>query len=522
MRSHEKDPRTLRQQALLRGAEQAIVAECPRCAEDYFALARAHGATESDIQAAVGAAKARYARLLLNRRAFLKLTAAGTASVVLAGIGASLGEEAPATAAAEKALDETVWVHTYRSPQAEKGEPPTQLIGVSATGKIVAHLDPLRGIPLRSGDGRHLVVVGAAEDGSAMIAVYDARSGKLVRDVMAGAPISSPEGSLISVDVVPALSANGAWFALLKHVNAYLPETVRQVKKGGAHGVAEFTMLVGEQVSSLTLEVINLTSGMSFGMHEVESQSSPIHFPAVLFAHAGPELLVSYLRDNQTILRRYRVESNAVDEQRTAAIAGTLFPHGLAGTARNSASARFLTEQGSIAAFASAEQLITLDAVPLNLQRSIPVSSIVPQRGNPTLIISATGDEAYIVQPDGAAIQFIDMLGTTVATLQLQPDATRQVNTYPMVAFGRVAYGASPARLYIANGEQQLGLTVVDVDSRSVVDRWLDTVALAGVWIASDEQWLVVVDTAGALFVLDPTGTVLATVPIGAIILEFL
>ncbi len=91
-----------------------------------------------------------------------------------------------------------------------------------------------------------------------------------------------------------------------------------------------------------------------------------------------------------------------------------------------------------------------------------------------------------------------------------------------MVAFGRADYGAAAARLYVAHGEYQAGLTMVDVDARRVVDRFLETTALAGIWVASDERFLVAADTVGALHLLDPDGSARATVPIGSVILGLL
>lgn len=517
MRSRRKDSTSTRRDALVTGADKAIVADCPGCADGYFALARAHGATEADVEAALRAAEERHAQLLLNRRTFLKLTATGAAGVALGGLGVLPGNVARATAASES-LDGAVWVQAYRSPQPGKGEPPTRLIGISANGQIIARLDPLVGTPLRSADGRRLVVVSPSGD----VAVYDALSGALLRQMSAGAPAAAPEGSPLGADIVPALSADGTRIALLRQTDTFLAGTPKTLKKGGAYGIPEYSIPVGERASSLTLEVLNLTSGASLGSRALETEAAPIRYAGALFAPAGPEILVSYLRDDRAVLRRYSAAGAAVAEQRANTAPAAVLPNGLPRAAQRARGARFLPDWGSIAAFASAERLVTFDAATLGESQAVAIPPLAPVRGEPTLILAASGQAGYVVQPHGEAIQFVDLPGATVATLQLPAGAAPAASTYPMVAFGRADYGAAAARLYVAHGEYRAGLTVVDVDARRVVGRFLETTALAGIWVAPDERFLVAPDTVGALHLLDPNGSARATVPIGSVVLGLL
>lgn len=496
-----------------------LVADCPQCADAYFALAKTLGATDEDVRDALRAAEARDEKLLINRRAFLKMTAAGviTASVGLTWRGGRLS-----AAASPFASKNSVWVHAYRSPLPGKGLPQTRLIGVSASGAIVANIDPLNGTPLRSRDGSTVAVVSSSGDGRVSVSVYDASTGTPLQQLSAGAPLDVASEELISFDVVPAISANGTWLGLIGHTMRYLPGTVRAVTKGGTYGVDEYIVPVGERVSSLTLEVINLTSGSSAGLKELESLASSVGFVQPIFADDSDRLLVSYLVEGNAVLRRFGVDGGSLTEERSSSISRNNLPYGLPRVSMRPANTRFLPERGLIAAFSSADQVLVIDADTLAVRRSVPVPLLTSLRGEPTLIVSTSGQEGYVVQPYGAAIQFVDLAGTDVDVVRVIEDSTLPTSGYPMVPFNAVAYQAPQARVLLSHGLSRNGLSVVDVARRSVVESWLDTDHIAGVWSSPDGELVVVVDTNGALRMLEPSGQVFATIPVGSAIVNLL
>lgn len=519
MRLNMGDTGDVHAEALAKGAEQAVIADCPQCADAYFELAKKLGATDEDVQDALRAVEARNERLLFNRRAFLKMSAAG---VIMASVGLMRRGELHTAASERIASKDAVWVHAYRSPLPGSGLPQTRLIGVSASGAVIANIDPLVGTPLRSSDGSTVAVVSSIGDGRVSVTAYDAQTGILLRRLSADAPFGAVSPELINFDVVSAISADGKWIALLGHAMQYIPGTLRSVTKGGAYGVDEYTVLVGERVSSLTLEVLNLADGVSLGLKELESLVPSIGYAQPIFAEDSAQLLVSYLDDGQAVLRRFVFDDGSLTEQEANAISKDMLPYGIPSLAARPASTRFSADQGFVATFSSAEQALVIDAETLSVRRSVPVPRFTSLRGEPSLIVSMSGQEGYVVQPYGAAIQFVDLAGTTVDTVQIMEDAQRPSNGYPMVPFSAAAYQAQRGRVLLSHGLLHAGLSVVDASRQGVVDSWLGADHLAGVWSSPDEELVVAVDTNGALRMLDSSGQSFATIPIGSAIVNLL
>jgi len=517
-----EDVESVRATALAKGAEQVVVADCPTCAEGYFALARSLGATEDDIQGAIRAAEVRHAILLLNRRSFLKMTAAGAVAV---GLGIA-GHTVPLRAAARldagmqsAASTGAVWVHAYRSPLPGKDVPQTRLIGISGDGEVIATVDPLSGTPLRSADGNVVAIVTTGQDQRVEITVLDAQSGTRVRTISAKT-LADSDGA--DSEITTALSADGRLLALVAHTVSIASGTSRTISKGGAYGVDAFQVNVGDQRSSLTVELLRLTDGASSGVMVLEDQSSLAGFVQPLFRQDGLQLLVTYVRDNQALLRLFSTTDMSLDEVDAGTLERAALPYGIPSVVTQPLRTRFLRNPGRVVSFINTEQVAVIDAGSLGTVRGIPVAPESWRRGEPTLIIAADGTEGYSVLPHGVAVQFVDLATAAALTLQVTSVAEAPVAPFASVPFNAVAYQPLSRRLLLSHSAAQGGISVIDIAAQSVSDEWIEDEPVAGVWSSADEQRVAALDASGALHLLDAQGAEVGTVPIGSALLRML
>lgn len=522
MRLNMGDTGDVRAEALAKGAEQVVVADCPTCAEGYFALAQSLGATEDDIQGAIRAAEVQHAKLLLNRRSFLKMTAAGA---IAAGLGIA-GRTVPLKAASRldagilsAASAGAVWVHAYRSPLPGKGAPQTRLIGISGDGAVFSIVDPLNGTPLRSVDGEVLAIVSTGQDRSVVVTVLDAQNGTGVRTI-AAETISDSDSA--NPEVTAALSADGRLLALVTHTVSIVPGTSRTISKGGTHGVDEFQVTVGDQRSSLTVELLRLTDGASSGVMVLEEQSSLAGFVQPVFRQDGLQLLVTYVRDNQAVIRLFSTADASLIEVDAGTLERVALPYGIPSVVTQPLRTRFLRDPGHIVSFIDTERVAIIDAGSLGTVRGIPVSPEPWRRGEPTLIISADGKQGYSVLPHGVTVQFVDLVAATASTLQVTSVTEAPVAPFASVPFNAVAYQPLSHRLLLSHSAAQGGISVIDTVAQKVSDEWIVDEPIVGVWSSADEQRIAALDASGALHLLDAQGAAAHTVPIGSAILRIL
>lgn len=291
--SRSKSSTAIRDDAL-KVARSKLAAGCRQCADAYLELARAHGATEDQIQHALSAVDEQGSVGGISRRKFLSSAAASAGGIAaLAAVGGIVRELEPRPAAAAAPDGSQIaWINAWN----DSGQ--RTLLGIDPAGQSVGTINPIDGTVLRTSDGKTILTVGVQQNGAQSVTAvktYDCASGKS-RSTITGQLI--PLGHSRGFDeTYPDVSSDGQFLGVL-HVTNYVEQpNFQQIEKVGIDGVT--ASLTIDKISQKTsLEVIDLTRGTSLGSVSLHLDSSIIRGGHVQFV-PGQNSLLLFTVDNR-------------------------------------------------------------------------------------------------------------------------------------------------------------------------------------------------------------------------------
>lgn len=262
-------------------------------------LARKHGATEEEIERAITGMPNRSGNAL-SRADALKLAAIGAARIgALAAASTAFPQLVIHTAAAHTGAAsgaQVIWVI------AQTSQGTVRLIGIVADGGIVGQINPADTHVLRSPDGASLYVLSAPMGGmnvgssstpmtsATHVDVYDAAMGT-VRTTIPGRTISLGSGPNGFEALVPALSSDGRYLAVLRQVNFVVTSNVGSVLKPLPDGTTR-TITVDQVAVVNGLEVFDLVASRSVDYIQLDSSPSNGLGGRIMFGPDGRTIYV--------------------------------------------------------------------------------------------------------------------------------------------------------------------------------------------------------------------------------------
>lgn len=542
-----RDPARVRADALRLGAEKQL-GGCDACAAGYFALARQHGATEGDIWQAQAAAHDRATQAELSRRAFLKTVAVATAGAVVAGTVSTLPPLTTGAGAAPAATDgaSVAWIQATRATAS--GGQSYRLIGVATTGAVVGQIDPLRGTPLRSPDGRQIYVIASRNDpagATTVVEQYDAASGAAVRTIGGGTLALNRQtvanGQADYDYQTPLLSPDGRVLVVLHRTRRVKPGTTKRAfkyypvdraPKDRAYTLPPFKavpIVTGEIATTIAAEAFDLATGTPLPLLTLGT-----------VAGEAPEAQAFFAPDGRLYFFTTSLSTGApaVTSVMTLAVA----PDGLRALtqARDDQPGHQLPNLGQIprrdiravggtpvagvliALAGPGPQVRLFDLARLTLVWDLPFA--VGQGARPTpfaTVFARDGAQLHVVSPATGTAQTVDLVGRAAwppAALPAVPQATGR--TAPSRMTGPAILSPDGATLYVA-GAGDPGLLLLQVPGFQVRGSALPGWAVRSVWATPDGQRVFALDGAGRVALLRGDGQIVGTVQLGTTTLDF-
>lgn len=489
---------------------------CPGCAREYFDVARRHGATEGEIQQAIGAASSDSPDGV-SRRELLKLAALGAARMAVLSAAAGIVPQMVVQTAAAQSADgsQIAW------GRAETSADTQEMIGIAPSGGVVSQIDVRDASILRSPDGTVLYAVSTSKTGAtatAMIGIYSAATGALQQTVT-GRPLSV--GHERGVDAVSgALSADGHYLALL-HQTMVVTPTGRQVTKRDAQGTQG--SIAVDNISIVNgVEIIDLIAGRSLGYLQFDAAADNLLGGQIVVAPNGQSLyaftLAGSLIPSVTVVQ-FDGQSLHPGPRATQGQNGHAISAGGSGFR---AATRILPDNRTLIRVVGATvQWFDLSGLTLTASIGIPQPTSRAKVAPRYTLFSADGAMLYILNAADDTVQVIDTLQRTSGGSAVLP--TGESATAVMAgARGGAVLSRDGTRLYAISGRGGDGIVVVSLPDLTILGHWLEGVYLRAVWLSQDQQTIYAAGlTNGQVYTVGNDGHIISATPVGATIYDF-
>lgn len=519
----------------LQRAVEKIHEGCESCAEGYLDEARRSGATEDEISLALAEARKEAGNPQVSRRQFLKGAAESALGLAVVGSGLlpHLGTSgkvsaanAIATLSAETAGDMAVtgaqiawlWGLQKLTPMGEY-----RLAGISPQGTVVGQLGPLQAPPLRSLDGNYLYVVWANKSGTSSasnVEVYNAAIGALERTLI-GQTVTlnaSQDFDALKSD----LSKDGRYLAVLHQTQRTKPGTEQKVTKVASGGTDIVELTVGQTIITTAVEVFDVQAGRTLGYFELNTSEETLPGGNIAFAPDGRHIYISTSdRRFNSYMTVVEFDGKSMQVQATATNArGPILPP------TNSWQRRgyYFQSDGTTLVSFDGSYVRWFDLRTFSLKAELALNTF--QSAKPSL-------PASVIAPDGSRLYSWNALSKTVSSIDLTnritefsftlPEATAMGTTsQPNVGISAVAINPESTRLYVSDSGAAAGLSIFQLPDLKLVRQVLPHRATRAIWLTQDGQTVFALgERDGLLSVLQPDGSVVATLDIGTNFYEF-
>lgn len=518
----------IRTNALRLGAEK-LAEGCNGFAEQHFALARRHGATEEEIATAHANAE----QLSLNRRDLLRLAAASAAGLASTSISSPLITlYAPSVVSAQSSAGAQVaWIRAVRSPNPSAGQPTVRLVGISPSGSIAAQIDPAPGAILRVPDGTQIVEVTTrlgSTTATSVVDLFDAATGHMIREITGGS--LALHGSKDQNFDGPALavSPDGRLLAVLHQLHGIQPGTEQQVTKAGPSANTSISLTTGHQLVAYSVELYDLQAGQLLSSYDLGAAANNNLIGYLVFAPSGSALHVFTTQDLGPQQRRnltittLSVASGQLQPEKQAsngASGQTLPAEEVAGPP----TLRFLSDGTTLVRFDVPNHVRFFGAAVPALIADLDVGTDPPKRNAwPLGIFTPKGATLYVVNSRTGTIRVVDLASRALTRTTTVPlgGLTQTPQGRPALN-DAVAVSPEGARMYLIDGRAGTGLTVLHLPDLQLEATWQADKAVMGVWLAPDGQ-TVFARTLNQVYTLNQGGTLIAVAPVGSDIFGFL
>lgn len=528
LRQHERQSQDIRTDAIAMAIKK-MGEGCEGCAYGYFNLARTHGATEEEIERAI-TGMPNSSGNALSRADALKLAAIGAARIgALAAASTAFPQLVTHTAVARTGAAsgaQVIWVI------AQMSQGTVRLIGIAADGGIVGQINPADTHVLRSLDGASLYVLSAPMGGmnvgssstpmtsATHVDVYDAATGT-VRTTIPGRTISLGSGPNGFEALVPALSSDGRYLAVLRQVNFIVTANVGSVLKPFPDGTTR-TITIDQVAVINGLEVFDLVATRSVDYIQLDSSPSNGLGGRIML---GPDSRTIYVFTSDRAVTAsakaitfdgsaLRVSAQAVDRLDGHAIP-TIGP-AIGSTQRILSDGRTLVRLGP-----STVQLFDLSNLTLTQHVDLPLLN-QSAKAYPSIALFASDESiVYVVNVANATVQAVNVATRTLGARLTLPPETQNPAAPSTIRFAASLWGASLSAdgnyLYLIDGRGGDGVWVLHLPDLQVVAHWLAGHYLRSVTSSVDRQTVFAVELDGSMvYALDTVGNVTSTTPTGA------